>query len=102
MAESLERARQIYKAEIDSSKPKYYVLDMFPYPSGASVCMSDILWVTSLLIFIMIQKIKRFNASSDGLWYLLVCRLNNIPIQTGQHPAITTEQNIARYREQLW
>ncbi|HNQ00092.1 MAG TPA: class I tRNA ligase family protein, partial [Bacteroidia bacterium] len=95
------REQQIYKAEIDSSKPKYYVLDMFPYPSGAGLHVGHPLGYIASDIYSRYKRLKGFNVLHPMGYDAFGLPAEQYAIQTGQHPAITTEQNIARYREQL-
>src|SRR6187551_788620 len=92
---------QIYKVEIDKSKPKYYVLDMFPYPSGAGLHVGHPLGYIASDIFSRYKRQKGFNVLHPMGYDSFGLPAEQYAIQTGQHPAVTTEQNIARYREQL-
>ena len=95
------REQQVYKALIDSSKPKYYVLDMFPYPSGAGLHVGHPLGYIASDIYSRYKRLKGFNVLHPMGYDSFGLPAEQYAIQTGQHPAITTEQNIARYREQL-
>lgn len=89
------------KTEVDSSKPKYYVLDMFPYPSGAGLHVGHPLGYIASDIYSRYKKLKGFNVLHPMGYDSFGLPAEQYAIQTGQHPAITTEQNINRYREQL-
>mgnify|MGYP001627130772 CR=1 FL=1 len=90
-----------YKVTEDPSKPKYYVLDMFPYPSGAGLHVGHPLGYIASDIYARYKKLKGFNVLHPMGYDSFGLPAEQYAIQTGQHPAITTEQNIARYREQL-
>ena len=90
-----------YKVTEDTSKPKYYVLDMFPYPSGAGLHVGHPLGYIASDIFARYKKLQGFNVLHPMGYDSFGLPAEQYAIQTGQHPAITTEQNIARYREQL-
>lgn len=90
-----------FKAENTSSKPKYYVLDMFPYPSGAGLHVGHPLGYIASDIFARYKRLKGFNVLHPMGYDSFGLPAEQYAIQTGQHPAITTENNIARYREQL-
>lgn len=90
-----------FKAEDTSSKPKYYVLDMFPYPSGAGLHVGHPLGYIASDIMARYKRHKGFNVLHPMGYDSFGLPAEQYAIQTGQHPAITTEQNIARYREQL-
>ncbi len=93
--------KQTYKAENNSDKPKYYVLDMFPYPSGAGLHVGHPLGYIASDIYARYKRHKGFNVLHPMGYDSFGLPAEQYAIQTGQHPAITTEQNIARYREQL-
>ncbi len=90
-----------YKVEVDHSKPKFYVLDMFPYPSGAGLHVGHPLGYIASDIYARYKRLKGFNVLHPMGYDAYGLPAEQYAIQTGQHPAITTEQNIARYREQL-
>jgi len=90
-----------YKVEIDQNKPKYYVLDMFPYPSGAGLHVGHPLGYIAGDIFSRYKRMNGFNVLHPMGYYAFGLPAEQYAIQTGQHPAVTTEQNINRYREQL-
>lgn len=90
-----------FKATQDSVKPKYYVLDMFPYPSGAGLHVGHPLGYIASDIFARYKRLKGFNVLHPMGYDSFGLPAEQYAIQTGQHPAITTQTNIARYREQL-
>lgn len=90
-----------FKAEDNSSKPKYYVLDMFPYPSGAGLHVGHPLGYIASDIFARYKRLKGFNVLHPMGYDSFGLPAEQYAIQTGQHPEITTKTNIARYREQL-
>ena len=90
-----------YKTGIDQSKPKYYVLDMFPYPSGAGLHVGHPLGYIASDIFSRYKRLQGFNVLHPMGYDAYGLPAEQYAIQTGQHPAITTKKNIARYREQL-
>ena len=94
-------ANHTFKAEIDSSKPKYYVLDMFPYPSGAGLHVGHPLGYIASDIFSRYKRLCGFNVLHPMGYDAFGLPAEQYAIQTGQHPAVTTEKNIARYREQM-
>ena len=95
------RENNTYRCENSSDKPKYYVLDMFPYPSGAGLHVGHPLGYIASDIFARYKRLKGFNVLHPMGYDAYGLPAEQYAIQTGQHPAITTEQNIARYREQL-
>ncbi len=92
---------QTYKVTEDPSKPKYYVLDMFPYPSGAGLHVGHPLGYIASDIFSRYKRLRGFNVLHPMGYDAFGLPAEQYAIQTGQHPAITTQKNIARYREQL-
>ncbi len=90
-----------YKSEINSDKPKCYVLDMFPYPSGAGLHVGHPLGYIASDIYARYKRLKGFNVLHPMGYDSFGLPAEQYAIQTGQHPALTTEQNINRYREQL-
>ena len=92
---------QTFKAEGNSEKPKYYVLDMFPYPSGAGLHVGHPLGYIASDIFSRYKRLKGFNVLHPMGYDSFGLPAEQYAIQTGQHPAITTEANIATYRRQL-
>ncbi len=95
------REWQTYKVEEDTSKPKFYVLDMFPYPSGAGLHVGHPLGYIASDIYARYKRHKGFNVLHPMGYDSFGLPAEQYAIQTGQHPAITTENNINRYREQL-
>ena len=94
-------ANETFKAEIDNSKPKYYVLDMFPYPSGAGLHVGHPLGYIASDIYSRYKRLCGFNVLHSMGYDAFGLPAEQYAIQTGQHPAVTTEKNIARYREQM-
>ncbi len=90
-----------YKVDIDHSKPKFYVLDMFPYPSGAGLHVGHPLGYIASDIYSRYKRLQGFNVLHPMGYDAYGLPAEQYAIQTGQHPAITTQKNIARYREQL-
>ena len=90
-----------FKTEDDSRKPKYYVLDMFPYPSGTGLHVGHPLGYIASDIIARYKRHKGFNVLHPMGYDSFGLPAEQYAIQTGQHPAITTNQNIARYRDQL-
>lgn len=90
-----------YKVNVDADKPKFYVLDMFPYPSGAGLHVGHPLGYIASDIYSRYKTLKGFNVLHPMGYDAYGLPAEQYAIQTGQHPAITTEQNITRYREQL-
>ncbi len=91
----------VYKVNIDASRPKFYVLDMFPYPSGAGLHVGHPLGYIASDIYSRYKRQQGFNVLHPMGYDAYGLPAEQYAIQTGQHPAITTEKNIARYREQL-
>ncbi|MES2426193.1 MAG: class I tRNA ligase family protein, partial [Bacteroidota bacterium] len=92
---------QTFKAEDKTTKPKYYVLDMFPYPSGAGLHVGHPLGYIASDIFARYKRLKGFNVLHPMGYDSFGLPAEQYAIQTGQHPAVTTEANIATYRRQL-
>ena len=90
-----------YKVEADSTKPKYYVLDMFPYPSGAGLHVGHPLGYIASDIFARYKRLKGFNVLHPMGYDAFGLPAEQYAIQTGQHPEKTTTDNVARYRQQL-
>ena len=93
--------KETYKVTEDPSKPKYYVLNMFPYPSGAGLHVGHPLGYIASDIYARYKRQRGFNVLNPMGYDAYGLPAEQYAIQTGQHPAITTEKNIARYREQL-
>ncbi|SIO18599.1 leucine--tRNA ligase [Algoriphagus halophilus] len=92
---------QTFLAKVNPDKPKFYSLDMFPYPSGAGLHVGHPLGYIASDIVSRFKKLKGFNVLHPMGYDSFGLPAEQYAIQTGQHPAITTEQNIARYTEQL-
>lgn len=95
------RDNDVYRAEIDNSRPKFYVLDMFPYPSGAGLHVGHPLGYIASDIYSRYKRQQGFNVLHPMGYDAYGLPAEQFAIQTGQHPEITTRQNIAHYREQL-
>ncbi len=95
------KKHQIYKVENDTTKPKYYVLDMFPYPSGSGLHVGHPLGYIASDIFSRYKRMKGFNVLHPMGFDAFGLPAEQYAIQTGKHPAQTTKENIARYKEQL-
>jgi leucyl-tRNA synthetase len=90
-----------FRAETDPSKPKFYVLDMFPYPSGAGLHVGHPLGYIASDIYSRYKRLKGFNVLHPMGYDAFGLPAEQYAIQTGTHPAVTTEINVARYREQM-
>ncbi|MCG8411717.1 MAG: leucine--tRNA ligase [Bacteroidales bacterium] len=99
--QKLWEENKTYKVDIDKTKPKYYVLDMFPYPSGAGLHVGHPLGYIASDIYSRYKRLKGFNVLHPMGYDAFGLPAEQYAIQTGQHPAITTEKNIKRYKEQL-
>ncbi len=99
--QNLWREHKTYRVTEDPGKPKYYVLDMFPYPSGAGLHVGHPLGYIASDIFSRYKRQKGFNVLHPMGYDAYGLPAEQYAIQTGQHPAITTEKNIERYREQM-
>ena len=95
------RDNKIYKVDIDHSKPKFYVLDMFPYPSGAGLHVGHPLGYIASDIYARYKRLKGFNVLHPMGYDAYGLPAEQYAIQTGTHPAVTTDKNINRYREQM-
>ncbi len=93
--------RGTYRVEADAAKPKYYVLDMFPYPSGAGLHVGHPLGYIASDIYTRYKRLSGFNVLHPMGFDAFGLPAEQYAIQTGQHPAKTTADNIARYREQM-
>ena len=91
----------LYHVTEDTNKPKYYVLNMFPYPSGAGLHVGHPLGYIASDIYARYKRLKGFNVLNPMGYDAYGLPAEQYAIQTGQHPEVTTNQNIARYREQL-
>ncbi|MDB5249101.1 MAG: leucine--tRNA ligase [Segetibacter sp.] len=95
------RDSDAYKVSNESDKPKFYVLDMFPYPSGAGLHVGHPLGYIASDIYARFKRLKGFNVLHPMGFDSFGLPAEQYAIETGQHPAVTTEKNIKRYREQL-
>lgn len=95
------RSNKVYKVDIDHARPKFYVLDMFPYPSGAGLHVGHPLGYIASDIYARYKRMKGFNVLHPMGYDAYGLPAEQYAIQTGTHPAITTDKNIERYREQL-
>ncbi len=95
------KENKTYQVELDESKPKFYVLDMFPYPSGAGLHVGHPLGYIASDIYSRYKTLSGFNVLHPMGYDAYGLPAEQYAIQTGQHPAITTAQNIKRYRQQL-
>lgn len=95
------RDNNTYRVDIDTKRPKYYVLDMFPYPSGAGLHVGHPLGYIASDIVSRYKRLKGFNVLHPMGYDAYGLPAEQYAIQTGQHPEVTTQTNIARYREQL-
>ncbi|MBQ0115555.1 MAG: leucine--tRNA ligase [Bacteroidales bacterium] len=95
------RDNKVYSAKVDNSRPKYYVLDMFPYPSGAGLHVGHPLGYIASDIYARYKRQRGFNVLHPMGYDAYGLPAEQYAIQTGQHPEVTTKKNIARYREQL-
>ncbi len=95
------KERGVYRVDVDESRPKFYVLDMFPYPSGAGLHVGHPLGYIASDIYSRYKRLCGFNVLHPMGYDAFGLPAEQYAIQTGQHPAVTTEKNIARYREQL-
>ncbi|WP_299455990.1 leucine--tRNA ligase [uncultured Microscilla sp.] len=91
----------VYKTEVDHNKPKYYTLDMFPYPSGKGLHIGHPLGYTASDIMARYKRMKGFNVLHPMGFDSFGLPAEQHAIDTGQHPAVTTEQNIATFKSQL-
>ena len=94
-------ANKEFKVKEDSSKPKYYVLDMFPYPSGAGLHVGHPLGYIASDIYARYKRLKGFNVLHPMGYDAFGLPAEQYAIQTGQHPEVTTDENVKRYRSQL-
>ena len=95
------KENKTYKVNIDHTKPKYYVLDMFPYPSGAGLHVGHPLGYIASDIYSRFKTLKGFNVLHPMGYDAYGLPAEQYAIQTGKHPALTTDENIKRYRNQL-
>lgn len=95
------KEHKVYEVKNESDKPKFYVLDMFPYPSGAGLHVGHPLGYIASDIFARYKRLRGFNVLHPMGYDAFGLPAEQYALETGQHPAVTTAQNIARYREQL-
>ncbi|MDY0253238.1 MAG: leucine--tRNA ligase [Tenuifilaceae bacterium] len=95
------KENKTYKVDIDKAKPKFYVLDMFPYPSGAGLHVGHPLGYIASDIYSRYKRLQGYNVLHPMGYDAFGLPAEQYAIQTGQHPALTTDINIKRYREQL-
>ena len=93
--------RRTFHAEIDPSRPKFYVLDMFPYPSGEGLHVGHPKGYVATDVYARYKRMRGFNVLHPMGWDAFGLPAEQHAVRTGQHPAVTTARNIARYREQL-
>jgi leucyl-tRNA synthetase len=96
-----ENGETVYSVKHNSAKPKFYILDMFPYPSGAGLHVGHPLGYIASDIYARYKRMKGFNVLHPMGFDAFGLPAEQYAIETGQHPINTTEKNIARYREQL-
>lgn len=95
------KEKKIFKTEMDLTKPKYYILDMFPYPSGAGLHVGHVTGYTGTDILARYKRQLGFNVLHPMGWDSFGLPAEQFAIRTGTHPAVTTQQNITTYRRQL-
>ena len=95
------KEHKTFKAEVDLSKPKYYVLDMFPYPSGAGLHVGHVEGYTATDILSRYKRQKGFNVLHPMGWDSFGLAAEQYAVRTGTHPALSTKQNIDNFRRQL-
>lgn len=95
------KEKKIFKAEIDRQKPKYYILDMFPYPSGAGLHVGHVTGYTGTDILARYKRQRGFNVLHPMGWDSFGLPAEQYAIRTGTHPSVTTKTNIDTYRRQL-
>src|SRR5205085_8806439 len=93
--------RGLFKVEMDPAKPKYYVLDMFPYPSGSGLHVGHVEGYTATDIVARYKRQKGFNVLHPMGWDSFGLPAEQFAIRTGTHPAVTTHKNIDNFRRQL-
>lgn len=93
--------KQLFRSEIDMKKPKYYILDMFPYPSGSGLHVGHVTGYTATDAIARYKRQKGFNVLHPMGWDSFGLPAEQYAIRTGTHPAVTTQNNINTYRQQL-
>ena len=93
--------RKTFRAEIDPARPKFYVLDMFPYPSGEGLHVGHPKGYVATDVYARYKRMRGFNVLHPMGWDAFGLPAEQHAVKTGQHPAVTTARNVARYREQL-
>jgi leucyl-tRNA synthetase len=93
--------RKTFRAEIDPARPKFYVLDMFPYPSGEGLHVGHPKGYVATDVYSRYKRMRGFNVLHPMGWDAFGLPAEQHAVKTGQHPAVTTARNVARYREQL-
>ena len=92
---------QTFKVKVDATKPKYYVLDMFPYPSGSGLHVGHVEGYTATDIISRYKRQKGYNVLHPMGWDSFGLPAEQYAVRTGTHPAVTTKQNIDTFRCQL-
>src|SRR5258708_12095240 len=100
-SEGLHRARGPGEPGFDPAQPKYYVLDMFPYPSGTGLHVGHPLGYIATDIIARYKRMRGFNVLHPMGWDAFGLPAEQYAIKTGQHPAITTAENVGRFKDQL-
>ena len=95
------KENKLFEAKVDHSKPKYYILDMFPYPSGAGLHVGHVTGYTATDILARYKRQKGFNVLHPMGWDSFGLQAEQYAVRTGTHPKLTTEKNINTYRRQL-
>ena len=95
------KSRELFRSHIDLDKPKYYILDMFPYPSGAGLHVGHVTGYTATDIVARYKRQRGYNVLHPMGWDSFGLPAEQYAIRTGKHPAKTTEENITTYRRQL-
>ncbi len=99
--QSYWQEKNVFRSEVDPSRPKYYILDMFPYPSGAGLHVGHVTGYTATDILARYKRQKGYNVLHPMGWDSFGLQAEQYAIRTGTHPQVTTKKNIATYRRQL-